>query len=740
LQIWCSEQAGFCSGVRRAVEMVLDLVREGEKVYTLGSLVHNEEVEKYLAAQGVEVVSSPQDVDKGNLVIRTHGEGPNIFEELADNTEVILHDATCPRVKKVQRLAGDLNEKGYRVYIWGKPEHPEVKAIIKWTGGKAEVIPSLQALKNKEIYDPAALISQTTQERDEFDRAKDLFKSKVEQAEVHDTLCPAVRELQEEALNMASRADLMIVIGSSTSSNTEKLVRLCIRRTPTYRISGAEELNYDMIKDANLVGVIAGASTPDWIIKEVMEKMEEIKQEEEKNYVADQEEPQDQEQAEMEPASETEEAESSEEVAPQPAPEDAAVEEEVVGEEAVEETSEDSDEEKEAEEEKEEEGMEDFFIPEEIKTFQGGEIATGTIVKVEDDGVMVDLGNKTEAILPGGEVFLREGETLADKFPPETQVEVLVVKVNDQEGEIVVSHRRLERQKLWDRLQEAMENEELLNGLVKEVVSAGLIVELGAGVNGFMPGSLVDVQYIPDFSKFLNQEVYFYVIEINRDKEKVILSRKKYIEEYNEKVKKETLEQLQEGEIIEGTVRRLTKFGAFVDVGSIDGLVHVSEISWGRVNHPKEVLNEGDSVKVKVLQVVPEEEKISLSMRQIEPDPWEQVTRKFKIGDIVNGKVTRLVDFGAFVEILSGVEGLTHVSQVADHHVNHPKEVLQEGDEVEVKILDLRPEDKRISLSIKEAQYQATVQNQTSTDGEDARNVKLGDVFGDLFDKEGEEE
>ncbi len=823
MEIWCSKYAGFCTGVRRAVEMASDLAREEGEVYTLGSLVHNEEVEKYLSSQGIKTVSSPEEVEKGNLIIRTHGEGPDILEEVFNNPEIIHHDATCPRVRKVQRLAQELTEKGYQVVIWGKPDHPEVKGIVKWTGDKAIVASSIQVLARKKISSPAALIAQTTQEKELFEKAADKFKSMVEDGEVHDTLCPAVIELQKEAEKMASQADLMIVIGSSESSNTEKLVKLCIRKTPTYRIAGPEDINREMFSDISLVGVVAGASTPDWIIKEVLAKMEEIKNEE-KEHTADnandleQKEVDSKESADdimeqteevasqevanegTETPAETTSEETREVTSEDDASEDSAETKEeasqtidegqtgeasgkdskdaaLTQEEATKETAAEEDaatsgketvEEKEEEIEsapetaaKSEEALESagetddastgavaeskdsvqetekeedlFNYPLEVKTFQEGEVATGVVVQVEDDSVMIDLGNKMEAMLPGGEVFLREGETLADKFPLNTELEVLIIKVKDEEGEILVSHRRLERRKLWERLREVLESGETIYGKVKNVVSAGIIIELGAGIEGFMPGSHVDVQYVPEFNQFLNQEVPFKIIEIDQEKEKVIVSRKKYIEEYNESKKEETLQNLEEESEVNGIVRRLTKFGAFIDVGGIDGLVHVSEISWGRVTHPGEVLSEGDEVKVKILKVVPEEEKISLSIRQTQPDPWEEVTRKFKIGEIVSGTVTRLVDFGAFVEIMPGVEGLVHVSQIADHHVKHPKEVLEEGAAVDVKILDLRPENKRISLSIKEAQNRAVDDANVSYNAENGSGVTLGDVFGDLF-------
>jgi small subunit ribosomal protein S1 len=263
-------------------------------------------------------------------------------------------------------------------------------------------------------------------------------------------------------------------------------------------------------------------------------------------------------------------------------------------------------------------------------------------------------------------------------------------------------------------------------------------VNLGSGIEGFMPGSLVDVRYIPDFQTFLGQELSFKIIELNRERDKVILSRKKLLEVEAEEQKQKTISALEENAIINGVVKRLTDFGAFVDVGGIDGLVHISEVSWQRVGHPQEVLSVGEEIKVKVLEVIPERERISLSVRQAQPDPWSQISEKFSEGDIVKGKVTRIVNFGAFVELMPGVEGLVHISQMADFHVKHPSEIIQEGEEVDAKILEINTQGKRISLSVKEARPAprdfSSHSNQPAES--DNQGVTLGDVFGDLFNHE----
>ena len=498
MRILCYEHSGFCSGVQRAVDMALEMVKEGKDVYTLGPLAHNEEVEKYLNSKGVNLVSSLDDVREGHLIIRTHGEGPEELEKASRIPGVTVHDATCPRVKKVQSLARELTDQGYQVVIWGKPEHPEVKAILKWTQHRAIVVSTMQELSRKKIRAPSAFISQTTQERQGFENAARRYRELYPDCKMYDTLCPTVKKLQDAAEKMALRADLMIIIGSPLSSNTEKLLRLCIRKTPSYRVSSAKELPEELFQDVKVVGVIAGASTPGWIIKEVLTEMSKINSEKNNGEETaldcnETEQPEEEKTAEEEMNTDTGEPVASaeevvdEEVKEQPAEEE-AVEDTATGSMAEESAGAGVEEESEAMVETEDDDQEFFFL-DEIKVYQSGDVASGTIVSVQDDGIMIDMGEKMEAFLPGGEVFLYEGETLKSKYAPGDELEVLVISVDDQEGEVVVSHRRLERRKSWEKLENALKEEETLTGKVKEVVPKGMIVDLGAGINGFVPGS-----------------------------------------------------------------------------------------------------------------------------------------------------------------------------------------------------------------------------------------------------------
>lgn len=383
---------------------------------------------------------------------------------------------------------------------------------------------------------------------------------------------------------------------------------------------------------------------------------------------------------------------------------------------------------------------EDFDFAESLNLVQVGEQVTGKVVRAAEDEVYLDISYKSEAILPAGEVYLQEGESLADRFAQGEEVEVTVIDIDDQESKVVVSYKRLARDKRWDELALLLEDGTTEEKKVKQVVNAGMVIDLGEGIDGFMPGSLVDLRYVPDFKPFMGEMVKFKVVELNREKDKVILSRKKVIEEENLRKKEETLQSLEIGSTVPGVVRRLTDFGAFVDIGGIDGLVHVSEISWERVEHPREALKVGQELEVKVLDVIPDRERISLSLRRTQPDPWTKAMQELKEGEIINGRITRLVNFGAFVELRPGVEGLVHISQIADYHVKHPSEVLHEGEEVDVKILELKPGAKRIGLSIKEVRNINYEANPGPGETADVGTVTLGDVFGDLFEQETEKD
>ncbi|GFR36869.1 30S ribosomal protein S1 [Insulibacter thermoxylanivorax] len=379
-------------------------------------------------------------------------------------------------------------------------------------------------------------------------------------------------------------------------------------------------------------------------------------------------------------------------------------------------------------------------------TVKTGDIVEGKVVKIEDTQVFVDIGYKYDGIIPIRELSALHIDNAADAVELEQTVQVKVISINDDKEQMILSKRAVDSERAWEDLQAKFDSQEIFEVTVADVVKGGLVVDLG--VRAFVPASMVERHYVEDFSDYKGKTLRVRIKEFDREAGKVILSQRDVLEEEYEQHKKQVLASLKEGEIIEGTVQRLTNFGAFVDVGGIDGLVHISEMDHKHVEHPSEVVSEGDQVKVKVLKVDPETQKISLSIKATKPGPWELAGEQFKIGDIVTGTVRRLVSFGAFVEVAPAVEGLVHISQIAHRHIGTPHEVLEEGQEVKVKILDMNIAEKRISLSIKETEeapasakqdrgsrYAKELNNEHVSLNNQGLTLTLGERFGDQLKK-----
>jgi small subunit ribosomal protein S1 len=337
-----------------------------------------------------------------------------------------------------------------------------------------------------------------------------------------------------------------------------------------------------------------------------------------------------------------------------------------------------------------------------VTALKKGDLVKGKIIKVENDQAFVDIGYKYDGIIPLRELSSVPLENAAQGVQVGQEVELRVIKLNDSKEELILSKRLVDAEKAWDQLASAMENKTVIEAVVTEVVKGGLVVDVG--LRGFVPASMVERHFVEDFSDYKGRTLKLRVKEMDREKNKVILSQKDVLDEEYEANKKKIISGLSVGQELTGTVQRLTPFGAFIDIGGVDGLVHISEMAWHHVETPSEVVKEGDQVKVQILKVDPENERISLSIKATQPGPWQKAADQFKVGDIVTGTVKRLVTFGAFVEVAPGVEGLVHISQIAHRHIGTPHEVLKEGQEVKVKILDMNTDEKRISLSIKETE------------------------------------
>jgi len=339
-----------------------------------------------------------------------------------------------------------------------------------------------------------------------------------------------------------------------------------------------------------------------------------------------------------------------------------------------------------------------------IKPFEEGDVVSGEVVRIDKDEVLVDIGYKSEGVIPSTELSIRRSVDPAEEVSLGEQVDALVLTKEDQEGRLVLSKKRARFEKAWRKIEAAAESGEPVDGIVIEVVKGGLILDLG--VRGFLPASLVDIRRVHNLDEFKGQTLETKVIELNRSRNNVVLSRRAVLEEERKEVREQILGRLQPGMVVEGKISNIVDFGAFVDLDGIDGLIHISELSWSHVNHPSEVLSVGETVRVKVLDIDRERQRISLGLKQTQEDPWRRVLDEYKPGDALEGKVTKVVAFGAFVEIVPGVEGLVHISELAEHHVENPSEVVSPGDEVWVRILEIDESRRRISLSIKRAESQ----------------------------------
>ena len=336
--------------------------------------------------------------------------------------------------------------------------------------------------------------------------------------------------------------------------------------------------------------------------------------------------------------------------------------------------------------------------------FEEGEVVTGIVVRIDNDEVLVDIGYKSEGVIPSNELSIRKAVDPHDEVEMGEEVDALVLTKEDQDGRLIMSKKRARFEKAWRRIEAAAESGEPVEGTVIEVVKGGLIIDLG--VRGFLPASLVDIRRVPNLDEYLHTKIECKVIELNRSRNNVVLSRRAVLEEERKEQRQEILDRLQPGLIVEGQISNIVDFGAFVDLNGIDGLIHISELSWSHVNHPSEILSIGDTVAVKVLDIDRDRQRISLGLKQTQEDPWQRVVDTYNVGDELEGTVTKVVTFGAFVEILDGVEGLVHISELAPHHVENPREIVAPGDEVKVKILEIDSERRRLSLSVKRVEGQ----------------------------------
>ena len=665
-QIILAKTAGFCFGVDRAVNLVYDLVNEGKKVCTLGPIIHNAQLVADLESKGVKIIDDISEAPQGyTVVVRTHGVEKNVLDEL-ENKNIDFVNATCPFVTKIHNIVKKQDENTV-VLIAGDKNHPEVLGIKSYCKGPSFVFKDEKELE-KIIQDndigqknSVICVAQTTFSLNEQKKCKKIFKKLCTNCKIFDTICNATSDRQNEAEELSKKSDAMIVVGGRHSSNTCKLRDTGEANCPTFLIETADELSSLDLSTYNVIGVTAGASTPSVIIKEVLKSMsEEIKEKE------------------VETTS--------------------AVTEEVV------ETAENADKATKPAVKASADGEASFeeLLNESFKENENSKVVTGTVVRITPTEVFVDVpGRKQTGVVAFDDLSSDNISKCEDVVSVGDEIQLVIMKTDDQDGVLKLSKRLFDAVKGWEDIVAAKEADEILEGQVTAVIRGGVLVS-AKGTRVFVPASLTGVPRNQDLSVLKDTTVKFKIIDINPSRRRAVGSIK-VVTDAERKEKQEALwATLKVGDKVKGTVKSLTSYGAFVDLGGIDGMIHISELSWSRIKHPSEVVNVGDVVEVTIKSLDEETKKISLGFKNIEDNPWEILKRDYPVGSVVDAKIVSFATFGAFANILPTVDGLIHISQISWDRIKTPQDVLKVGDVVKAKIIDIDFDKKRVSLSMKE--------------------------------------
>ena len=639
VKITLAKTAGFCFGVNRAVNMLYDLVDKGEKICTLGPIIHNPQVINDLASKGVGIVDDISTVSTDvKVVIRTHGVEKSALNFCKENS-VNYIDATCPFVKKIHKIVAGNSTDSLPVLIAGDSKHPEVIGIRSYCNGKCFIFNSAEELetilKNNtfDIANPFIVVSQTTFSIKEWKKCIKIIKLYYTNAIIFDTICSATEERQAEALLLSKKNDAMIIVGGRTSSNTAKLKAVCEQNCPTYLIETADELLDIALCDVHSIGVTAGASTPDSIIKEVLKTMSE-------NF------------------------ENANTI----------IKEETAGFEQM--------------------------LEESLNSMSSDQNVIGTVVGFTATEIQVEIaGRKHTGYVSFDEYSDDPSADPKAELKVGDEIKLRIMKTNDVEGTIKLSKRLYDRGAIWENIEA---DDTIHTGVVTGIVgdNKGVFVQDGA-IKVFVPASLAKLRRNDSLEELVKTTVEYKIIEVNKMRRKVVGSIREVAAAKKKEIEDAFWANVSEGAVYTGTVRSLTNYGAFVDLGGVDGMVHISELSWQRIKHPSEIVKVGDTVEVYVKELDAENKKISLGYKKVEDNPWEILKRDFPVDSDVDCKVVSLTSFGAFAQIIPGVDGLIHISQIAHKHIGSPAEVLKVGDVVKAKIMEIDFDKKRVSLSIK---------------------------------------
>lgn len=648
MRVILAKTAGFCFGVDRAVNMAYELANSGARAATLGQLIHNSLVTDDLAAKGVRIISSPAEAQRGEtVIIRAHGVAAEVYDELK-GTGAEICDATCPFVKKIHRIVAENSGEDTEVFIAGDPNHPEVIGIKGHCKGEVNIFNSEaeldEIIKNDgKNYDKRIIaVSQTTFSQKVWKICKEKIKKYYTNAKIFDTICFATRERQDEAALISKQSDMMIIIGDRHSSNTAKLKAVCSENCDTYLVERAAELNTINFSHCATIGVTAGASTPSAIIKEVLFAMSEIVNETTNIQV--------------------------EEV-----PSEVAAAEDM-----------------------------DFSaaLEESLNNMSTDQRVKGVVMGITPTEIQVDIGRKHAGFVPMDEYSADPNADAAKELKVGDTLDLIIMKTNDAEGTVMLSKRRFDAQKAWTDIIAAEEDGRVLEGTVAEVIKGGILVVSG-GVRIFIPASLATERKDEPLEDLLKKTVKFRIIEVNKQRRRAVGSIRAVLKDMRKEAAEAFWAQAEVGQKYHGVVKSMTNYGAFVDIGGVDGMVHISEMSWKRIKNPSEVFSIGQEVDVYIKALDAENKKISLGYRRDEDNPWEILRKNYPEGSVIEAEIVGLTTFGAFARIIPGIDGLIHISQIADRHISKPQDVLTVGDKVTCKITAIDFDKKRVSLSIR---------------------------------------
>ena len=641
--ITLSKYSGFCPGVRHADNIVRDLISNHpeSRICTLGDLIHNSIYVNDLRSRGVRSITLPEvesvyfeDSNRPMIVvIRTHGVTKETFAYLRDfsheHSNFSIVDATCPSVKKIHRIAEENTSDNTYFCLFAVPDHPEALGIMSYANGNKIAFSSLDDIKFIDFGNKIPILcSQTTQNLLEFEKIKKYFKKLYTNTIFFDTICSVTEKRQEEAVKIASRSDLMVVIGSKNSSNTTQLYELCSRHCPSaIRVESYDELSSEFLMFSGDIGITAGASTPDGIITEVVKTMENFNE----------------------------------------------------------------------------------MLEGSIKSLHTGETVVGTVFTIGKDEIKLDLGAKFTGILTKDQITNDPAAKLSDMFKVGDEIEVFVIRVEDGKGIATVSKTRVDRDNSWVALKDAFDNAEILEGKVVSVVKGGVLVAT-AGNNVFVPASQTGIAKGGDLAVLVGTEQRIKLLEFDTARKRALGSIKAVLVEEKKAKEAEIWANLEVGAYYTGIVKNLTPYGAFVDIGGVDGMVHNSELSWKRIKHPSQVVSVGQEISVYIKELDAEKRRISLGYKTEDMDSWFKFTQQYNVGDVVSAKIVSIMPFGAFAEVFEDVDGLIHISRISTQRINSPADVLSVGQVVDVKITEIDNENRKLALSIRaliEAQEQA---------------------------------